>query len=544
MKKKNVFKNTAAAIVSWGAIIYLALIVCRAQWHFVDFLYPVLFNPFLAGIFITFYIAGFNAALSIIWFLLNITVGRIKLKTARAAMSAYTRFLGFNRHILAFILTVYGIASIAGFIAMDNILGPTALFSFALAGSAVKSLQKRNRIIPIQLAVAIVIFAAPICFAGIVTKNPTFRQHFVFIPFVAAACFWRPLFPSFRWMSARQFIYVNRHAFIVFGLILAFLVMFGWVFWWPYAGNAQAQFKIKQNTSTGAVAAIAFAKDGKHLLALNKTAYSVQLIDRDSLNITSSISTKSYPRQMAIDKEKRLFYVVVHTIKKRQFRAFSESPFKLVKTIDFPAVECDQANSINIDYKRDQIIVGCDDRSALYFIDRQTLELIRRDPPPSIKGFTVRIEVDERNDKAFVFGCLNGPFINVVDLASGNTITSKFTGYMVWETVFDAENNRFFLSLPFRSMVAVVSEKSLQTVRTIPAGFGARTILIDKKNNRLFIGSQISNTVAVHDLRTFKRLAKFYIPGPRSLLYDDDEEALYVAGEGVYKLKIPHKWPR
>ncbi len=539
-KKRFEVKSVVAEGAAWLALLYTCGIILRVEWKFIDYLYPVLFNPFFIGFNILYFLVVLSFIMTAICWV-SCKVRKIQAPDARA--NWFFRATRALKSVIAFMLTCYGLTFFAAVVCIDRVLGPAALLSFLIAGMITRKIKEKGAHVLIRLFVAIAIFTVSITCTGILTGNPQFYQYYTYLPLVIAACFWAPLFPTLKCSSVRQLLFDNRYSLVTFGVILFFIVMFGRVLWWQGAVKMQRQYRITQNADAGVLAAISLTDDRHNLFVLNKSAYSVQLIEKDTLKTGASIPVIGYPRQMAADDSNELVYVVVHSVGNKQFMVFSENPLKLEKTIDFPSDECDQANSINIDYERNRIIVGCDDRNVLYHIDRGRLELVPSQKKYTIKGFTVRIEVDDRTDEAYVFGCFNGPYINVVDLVSGRTKESKYTGYMVWETLFDAAGQIFFASIPFRSMVAVIDENSLETIRRIPAGFGARAIALDTKNNLLYIGSQLSNTVAVHDLKSLEYITKFYVPGPRSILYDDEEKALYIAGDGLYRFGLPPNWP-
>jgi DNA-binding beta-propeller fold protein YncE len=321
---------------------------------------------------------------------------------------------------------------------------------------------------------------------------------------------------------------------LVVGLLM-FVMYFTWI---PNLNRTAGAPEYIANTRIGAGAGI-IPVGGGRLVYLNKYKKALELFDGATLRVVGAAAMGGYPRQAVFDREKKLIYVVVFGISSQQLKIVSVSPFRKIRSVSLPAY-CYQAVSVNIDYKHNRILVGCDNDGNIFFVDRRNPVTPKAPiwPGPSGKGI-VRIEINERADRALAIGCLWGPFFNVIDLATGRISSTKFTGWLVWESAYDSATGRLFVTVPFRSIVPVVYEKTLGVERVIRSSFGARAIAVDTKNRRLFVGSQFASVIEIYDLDTFKLKKRFYLPFPRYFYYDETEHALYVAASGgLYKLKI------
>lgn len=541
--------KTIFSFLVWSLLIYVALLLARAPWPAMDYIFTFLFHAYLAGVPLFILLLVVYAFLS----LLRSAVGvfaKGEIGRAGGAFSAISRAAGAVRRLLDIIFILYCFSLLVAGVSMNVAFGLCAVALLLAAGEVVKISEKMNmsRHLRIGAAAAVcVVFTA--CMAagtrlltGIPVSAPTAA---IFAAWLAASYARPGLFPSFPGFpgfpritraTAWRNLSRNRYTFAAAGLLLIGM----YYTWIPNLNRAPGAPEIISKKAIGGGAGIEPASDGVNIFYLNKSRKSVDLIDRRTFDIKGRVGVDIYPRQMAYDREKERLYVVDHSVRRDQMKVISTSPFRLLTTVSFPRRKCDQANAVAIDRARNRILVGCDDTGNLFFIDRTTLALTNEAvvPKPSGKGM-VRIEIDSRRNRAFSFGGVTGPFINESDLAGRRRTATKFTGYLVWETARDPRTRQIFMSVPFRSIVAVLDEKSLDVTKVIRSGFGARAVAIDGKNNRLFIGAQISGLVEVYDLKTYRRLKRFYLPFPRYFYYDENEGVLYSAGStGISRVKI------
>lgn len=538
--------KTIFSLLVWSLFIYVALLLARAPWPAMDYIFTFLFHAYLAGV------PLFILLLVVYAFLtrLRSAVGvfaKGEIGRAGGAFSTISRAAGAVRRLLDVIIILYCFSLLVAGVSMNAAFGLCAVTLLLAAGEVVKISEKMNmsRHLRIGAAAAVcVVFTA--CMAAgtrLLTGIPVSASTAAIFAAWLAASYARPglfplfpLFPRITRATAWRNLSRNRYTFAAAGLLLIGM----YYTWIPNLNRAPGAPEIISKKAIGSGAGIEPASDGVNIFYLNKSRKSVDLVDRRTFDIKGMVGVDIYPRQMAYDREKGLLYVVDHSVRRDQMKVISTSPFRLLTTVSFPRRKCNQANAVAIDRARNRILVGCDDTGNLFFIDRTTLVLTNEAvvPKPCGKGM-VRIEIDSRRNRAFSFGCVFSPFINESDLAGRRRTATKFTGYLVWETARDPRTRRIFMSVPFRSIVAVLDEKSLDVTKVIRTGFGARALAIDRRNNRLFIGAQISGLVEVYDLKTYRRLKRFYLPFPRYFYYDENEGVLYSAGStGISRVGI------
>jgi len=530
-------KRKAGPAFAGVLFVYISLLLARAPWVPIDFIFDPALHLYIAGVPLLIALFAFYNAFSVLRL-----GGKIVQPGGGDAAGAAVAWI-FNstdavKRLLIGIFSLYCLTLLVAALSLNPALGIYLWAVAEIAGETMRWLsgRKLHFLIGVEMVAAGSTAAAALGIRFIAGVPLSAYPLAAFALFVIIACFFPALFPTMRMSTIWKNTVDNKFSCIAVSMLL-FVMYYTYV---PSLNKARPAPPIESRISVGGGAGIAPTSDGRFIVYLNKKHKSVDLIDRETLEIVRSVGVRAYPRQIAYDREKKLFYVAVHGKRYRQLEIISESPFASAGGVSLPSRYCSQANAVNVDYGRNKILVGCDDSGRLYLIDRDTLAAPREpmEKGPKGKGM-VRIEIDEKTDRAFTFGCFLGPFINEIDLVKGRLSRSKLTGYLVWETVFDARSGRLFLGVPFRSIVAVVSEKTLRVERVIRSGFGARALAIDRKGNRLFIGSQIASVVDVYDLDSLKLKRRFYLPFPRYFYYDEREGALYVAGTaGLYKVRI------
>ncbi|HOX27526.1 MAG TPA: hypothetical protein PLQ76_00070 [bacterium] len=536
--EKNKKSSVAANLMTAAMIAYALLVITRAAWGWVDYVFSVLFHLYLAGVGVTFALFIFYYA----FFKPLSAMGRLvpmdKSGRPRKKVQAIFNAAAKAKALINSLLSLYCLTILVAGLCLNPVFGLCIFVPIIAAAEAkirTKSLRVNSLIKAevVSLILAFISSAAIRLSTGVPAPNLTIALLFLYMTF---GFFTDRLFFSFEKTGLWSNVTYNKIPLLAAALLL-FITYFSWI---PNLNKTGRPPIITSKHRIGGGAGIEFTSDGKSLIYLNKSHSSVDLINRRTLEKEATVGVFGYPRQMARDAEKKLIYIAVYGTPYRQLEIISESPFAPAAGVSFPRDICAQANAVGIDYKRNRILAGCDDSGRLFFIDRaepgNPKEPIRDGPKG--KGM-VRIEIDEGSDRAFTFGCLLGPHINEIDLAKGRLARANLTGYLVWETLRDAPRKRIFLSVPFRSIVAVMSENDLKIKHVIKSGFGARALAIDQRGNRIFIGSQIASTVDIYDLKTLRRLSTFYLPFPRFFQYDEKERVLYAAGtKGIYKVKI------
>jgi DNA-binding beta-propeller fold protein YncE len=532
------FRRPAPALPVWALLIYVALLLVRAPWHAVDYVFAVVFHFYIL------LFPGFFCLFSIflVFAAIEVFTGVLAQGNSTPLRRVHNRFVGIKStlaKLLKAILVLYCFSLLVAAVSENAAFGLCVVFFLALADL----LSRKPAGAKTVARLASALMAAVACSAGlavcvwILTRIPVSPPLLaIFAAFILVVRFRPGLFPSISPGTLWDNLSRNRISFVASALLI-FSMYYLWI---PNINRGNRVPSIGKTETIGSGAGIEFSSDGKHLFYLNKGKKSVDLIDKKTLRTESFVRVWEYPRQMAYDRERELLYVVDHGAPAKQLKVISTSPFRLSAAVTIPHDKCVQVNAVAVDYRRNRIMVGCDDSGRIFYVDRDSREVSEAGGGRRPAGVgIVRIVIQENRGRALTFGCLFGPFIYEYDLAANKVRRVKYTGYLVWETVRDSAGGRIFLSVPFRSIVAVLDEKSLRITRVIRSGFGARALAIDKKYNRLFIGSQISGLVEVYDLSSLKCLKRFYLPFPRYFLYDDKEGILYVAGSfGLTKVRI------
>ncbi len=528
-------KNATFSLLTWGLLAYIILLLAWAPWPFIDYIFSPLFHIYISSIvlFAVLYV------INIVFRVLKRTGSLVPEEKIGPAVLWIFKSADAVESLLRGAFSLYCLSILVAALSLDPVFGLCALVPIAISGTALKIMTDRGVRPAIKfftiLPVCITLFALGAeSVAGIPAKGLTISFLLIFM---CVAYFKRDMLPLFIRATAWRNIVENRKAALAAGLLI-FPLYFSWI---PGLNSTIEAPEITQSSKKlGGGAGIELANDGVHLAYLNKKKSSVDWIDRATLEKEGTLGVFGYPRQMAYDREKGLFYVVVYGAGYKQLVVIDDTVFRQVKAVSLPHNHCAQANAVAIDRERGRILVGCDDSGKLFFIDRETLSDVEAPTESKPKGRgMVRIEIDEQADTAFTFGCFLGPFINEIDLEKGKLVRSKLTGYLIWESLRDDLGKRLFMSVPFRSIIAVISQNDLEVERVIRSGFGARALAVDRKGNRLFVGSQISSVVEIYDLETLELKSKFFLPFPRYFSYDDREGILYAAGTaGLYRIKI------
>jgi hypothetical protein len=522
----------------WLLAFYIILLLCRPPWPVMDYIFSVLFHTCVEGAFLFAVLFAFYVASSIIirlfgWIMPPGGAGR-----SGAALRKLNNFSDALGRLIFSIIALYGLLLIVAGLSQNAVFSLCVWAAAGLAGTAARRLLRRKQCRLAKIAAFSIVSAgaAALSVSLLTGVWATVYTAAAFTVYAAAACFFPSLFPTIRMTSLWKNVYDNKRPNLVVGLLM-FVMYFTWI---PNLNRTAGAPEYIANTRVGAGAGI-IPVDGGRLVYLSKSRRTLNLFDGATLRVVGTAAMGGYPRQAVFDREKKLIYVVVFGIRSQQLKIVSLSPFRIIRNVSMPAKSlCHQAISVNVDYKHDRILVGCDFSGDIFFVDRRNPVMPKAPiwPGPSGKGI-VRIEINERADRALTIGCLLGPFFNVIDLATGRISGAKFTGWLVWESAYDSATGRLFVTVPFRSVVPVVDERTLNVEHVIRSSFGARAIAVDTKNRRLFVGSQIASIIEIYDLDTLKLKKRFYLPSPRYFYYDETEHALYVAASrGLYKLKI------
>lgn len=92
------------------------------------------------------------------------------------------------------------------------------------------------------------------------------------------------------------------------------------------------------------------------------------------------------------------------------------------------------------------------------------------------------------------------------------------------------DGKELLIAEPIQSKVIRLDRKTFQVKGTIDTVFGVRTLAVDEKRNLLLTASLVTNMLEVIDLRTDKRMARYYLgPWLRSICVDDKSGVAYVS---------------
>jgi len=541
---KSRMDTIASTIFAVAMLAYSALFLAKIGWPLFDYTFTVVFHAFV-----------FSLPLFLIVLLLHGLFAILRLfgkvippesdSPARAVVDWFFRVTDTTSRFLSFLFTVYCYSLLIAGAALEPAIALATALGLA-AGAFVNRLLSASGIHGKASTAAAAIIAALLFVPGAYLAAGTMppAAAVAALAMLMALAAWRKRFLlSFERQPVWQWIVNNRAALAFSGLAMAAI----YVLWVPVLNSGGGPEIVASNEDIGAGSDMVFTHDGNHIIYMDKSNSKAHLIDRNTLETTASIALRGSPRDVVPDPgpDRDTYYAVMHDIMHGQLAVItgteSGSKFRIKTSVTIPPGECTQINAVNVAPEHGLILIGCDSSGEMHYVKRETLEAPDdriKNPKPSGKGI-VRIAVDEPRDRAITFGCLMGPFLNVIDLDKWKLKRAIFTGYLVWEYVLDREENRFLVSVPLRSLVVIISEGALEFEGVIRAGFGARALAIDTGNRRLFVGNQVASTIEVFDLDTSKKIHKYYLPYPRYFLYDENAGMLYAAtSRGLYKIKI------
>ncbi len=509
-------------------LCFIALVVLSAPWPFVDYIFAFVFNGIFGSVILFVVLLFAVIILSVL-----MKLGGVSSIGLWARRQWHTAISGLD---ILFIL--YCLAGFTVALCLDLRLSACVLVFASISIVASEKMTIVNKGVVANIIVSYVsptlLFAVVLLLiTGILVSLTTLV---LFVTLLIAIRIYPLLNFKFGEKTLWRNIARNKFAYVFYGG--AIIIMY--FTWFPNINDGRGDLKISANSAIGGGAGIEFMSDGRHIVYLNKSNTSVDLVDRKTLKRVKSLAMPGYPRQLAYDRAPGRFYIAIHSVTEKQLQIISESPFEVIDALDIPPERCTQLNAVAVDTRRNLIYAGCDDTGDLFVIDRTSLEVPAAPVPPGPAGKgVVRIDIDNDHARMFVSGCLMGPFITELQPCCGLPIRYRFTGYLVWETIRDPDTRRLFQSVPLRSIVAVIDEKTLKVENVVRSGLGARALAVDPVKRRLFVGCQISGRVDVLDLDTLKLLDTFYLPFPRYFLYSTHEKALYVAGTtGLFRVEI------
>lgn len=524
------FKQHFPDAVAISAIIMALLIALRAPWQFVDYIFSVVFHGVMISAFLIPSLAFFYAILSP--FKKAVDEVAADPEAPSPPLLIKVSFVGRNLGVLiSSLFSIYCFAIFAAALSQNIFLAITSIAALTTAFKIQSSRENLPVRIIIAAATGCVIFS--IAFLISCKALPSFIA-LAAIAIVSTSAAFKKIINLRRSGSPWKIIHDNRLLFAAAGILAIFL----------HISWAQAYFLknvpelISANSSPGAGSDMVFSPDENSFVLLDKSNDSMLLLDSYTLLEKTSLQIEGYPRDIEYDVEKNIYYIAVHYSATGSIYAVTDNPAGILKKGFAAKGSCSQVNAIAIDYQNDRVLVGCDDTGEVYAVRRDTLEITGKPVAgPSPAGFgLVRIIVLPGGKEAVTTGCLLGPYMNIINLEKWKTTRSKYTGYLSWEMIRDDKRGLLYISLPLRSSVAVVDEKTLKTMRLLPAGLGARALALDEAGNRLFIGNQIASTTDVYDLETWKKTNTFYSPRPRYMLYMQKDNTLITAGSsGVFK---------
>jgi DNA-binding beta-propeller fold protein YncE len=107
------------------------------------------------------------------------------------------------------------------------------------------------------------------------------------------------------------------------------------------------------------------------------------------------------------------------------------------------------------------------------------------------------------------------------------------------------DGNELLVGAPLRSKILRFDAASLEPKGTIETTFGVRTLAVDPERNLVLAGSLASNLVDVIDLRSHKRVAKYYVaPWLRCISLNVKAGKAYVSStEGLFVVDYTSRLP-
>ncbi len=116
--------------------------------------------------------------------------------------------------------------------------------------------------------------------------------------------------------------------------------------------------------------------------------------------------------------------------------------------------------------------------------------------------------------------------------------TAPINDYWVDGMVITPDEKELLVGVPLSATVLRLDAESLQLKGAIDTVFGVRTLAVDPERDLLLTASLATNMVDVIDLRTYKRLAKYYVaPWLRSFALDTEAGVAYVSStEGLFSV--------
>src|SRR5216684_8294745 len=133
-----------------------------------------------------------------------------------------------------------------------------------------------------------------------------------------------------------------------------------------------------------------------------------------------------------------------------------------------------------------------------------------------------------------------------------NTVTRQIAGtpfvsnQWVDGLAVTPDGNELLVGVPLRSTVLRFDAESLNPKGAIDTVFGVRTLAVDSERDLLLTASLATNMVDVIDLRTSKRVAKYYLgPWLRSICLDTKNDEAYVSSaQGLFKVDYTARLPQ
>jgi DNA-binding beta-propeller fold protein YncE len=133
-----------------------------------------------------------------------------------------------------------------------------------------------------------------------------------------------------------------------------------------------------------------------------------------------------------------------------------------------------------------------------------------------------------------------------------NTVTRQIAGkpfvsnQWVDGSAITPDGKELLVGVPLQSSVLRFDAESLEPRGAIDTVFGVRTLTLDSERNLLLTASLATNMMDVIDLRTHKRVAKYYLgPWLRSICLDTKNGEAYVSSvQGLFKVEYTARLPQ